>query len=341
MRPSWQNPSNRFDATSRSYDEGEAPNVPVTLIDDASKSILASNDSPDVGFRYSVNPYRGCFHGCAYCYARPTHEYLGYGAGTDFERTLVIKRRAPELLREAFDRRSWEGELVVFSGVTDCYQPVERELRLTQGCLEVCAEYRNPVGVITKSPLVERDIELLAELGRVASAQVVVSVPFWDEEVARAMEPFVATPARRLKIVRRLAQAGIRVGLSVSPLVPGLGEDGVGEILRAARDAGASFAFAGALRLPGAVKEVFETRLRQELPLRAEKVLRRLREANGGSLYDASFLTRGRGTGVYADAMMKLFEGAARAAGLLPSDTLETPRTFTRPVVPGTQLKLF
>ena len=331
MRPRAQNPANRFHATHLAYDEGEAPSVPVTLIDDASRSIVSENDSPDVGFRFSVNPYRGCYHACAYCYARPTHEVLGYGAGTDFERTLVVKRAAAELLRARFDRPSWTGEHVVFSGVTDPYQPVERELGLTRACLEVCAEYRNPVGIITKSVLVERDVQLLVELHERASLQVFVSVPFASEEVARALEPYAPTPTRRLRTIERLAAAGLRVGVSVSPLVPGLGEDDLRPLLAAARSAGATSTFAVALRLPGAVREVFLGALRERLPLRAKKVEARLRELHRESLYDARFLVRQRGVGVYAEALRALYEGAARSAGL--SLTVEPHRagTFRRP----------
>lgn len=331
MRPKAQNPANRFHATHLDYDEGEAPSVPVTLIDDASRSIVSENDSPDIGFRYSVNPYRGCYHACAYCYARPSHELLGYGAGTDFERTLVVKRAAAELLRARFERPSWTGEHVVFSGVTDPYQPVERELGLTRACLEVCAEYQNPAGIITKSALIERDLDLLVELHERASLHVFVSVPFASEEVARALEPYAPTPTRRLRTIERLAAAGLRVGVSVSPLVPGLGEDDLRPLLAAARAAGATSTFAVTLRLPGAVREVFLSTLRERLPLRAKKVEARLRDLHGDSLYDARFLVRQRGSGVYAEALRALFEGAARSAGLSLTEEPHRGGTFRRP----------
>ncbi len=342
MRPTAKNPDNRFSSTHLAYDDGAAPEVAVTLVDDASRTILSENDSPDVGFRYSVNPYRGCFHGCAYCYARPTHEYLGYGAGTDFERTLVVKREAPRLLREAFDRRSWTGEHVVFSGVTDPYQPVERELGLTRACLEVCAEYKNPVGIITKSVLVERDLTLLAELHRRASVRVTVSIPFLDEEVARALEPYVPTPERRLATVKKLADAGIPVGVSVSPLVPGLGEDELATLLERAKEAGASYTFSVALRLPGAVREVFLATLREKLPLREKKVVARLREMHGESLYNPRFLVRQRGEGTYALVLRAMYENAAKRAGLSTEVTTHRTGTFERPPeCKGPQLALF
>lgn len=343
MRPTEKNPPNRFYARHVEHDDGESPKVPVTLVDDASRTIVSSNDSPDIGFRYSVNPYRGCLHACAYCYARPTHEHLGYGAGTDFDRIVVVKRAAPELLREAFEKRTWTGERVVFSGVTDPYQPVERELRLTRGCLEVCALYKNPVGIITKSPLVERDLDVLRELRETAHVRVTVSIPFADPAVARALEPGVVSPERRLRTIATLADAGIPVGISVSPLVPGLGDAGLAELLAAAGRAGATHTFAVMLRLPDAVREVFEERLREALPLRAEKVLTRLREMHGERLYDPRFGHRQRGSGPYASALLATFESAARRAGLTTTTDDEPVSTFTRPLAKdrGPQLSLF
>ena len=328
------NPPNRFSSTTMEYDDPDVnPGAPLEVYEDHSRSILASNDSPDVGFKWSVNPYRGCFHACAYCYARPTHEYLSLGAGSDFERKIIVKRNAAELLREAFDKKSWKGEQIVFSGITDCYQPLEAQLKITRGCLEVCVEYHNPAGFITKSPIIERDLDLLTELTRVASCRVSVSVPFWDPDVSKAMEPFVTTPARRMKIVETLAKAGVPVGVSVSPIVPGLNDEDIGDVLKAAREAGASHAFFVLLRLPGPVKEVFETSLRKHLPLRAEKVLRRLREAHGGKLYDARFRTRGSGSGVYAESIATLFDALARRHGLRSDemDPWHNPDTFKRP----------
>ena len=328
------NPQNRFASTTMEYDDPDVnPGAPLEVYEDHSRSILASNDSPDVGFKWSVNPYRGCFHACAYCYARPSHEYLSLGAGSDFERKIIVKRNAPELLREAFDKKSWKGEHVVFSGVTDCYQPLESKLQITRGCLQVCVEYKNPAGFITKSPVIERDIDLLVELTRVASVRVSVSIPFWDPVVAKAMEPFVTSPARRMKIVETLAKAGIRVGVSISPIVPGLNDDNIADVMKAARDAGASHAFFVLLRLPGAVKEVFETSLRTHLPLRAEKVLRRLREAHGGKLYDSRFGMRGAGSGVYAETIASLFETMAKRYGLRSDEMAQWDHadTFTRP----------
>ncbi len=333
LRPA-ANPPNPWATTDVEYLEGEAPAAELEVYEDHTRGILAHNDSPDVGFAWSVNPYRGCFHACAYCYARPSHEYLSFGAGTDFDRKIVVKPHARELLREAFDAPAWRGELVAFSGVTDCYQPLEASYRLTRACLEVCAEYRNPASVISKSPLVERDVDVMQELSRVARFSVMVSIPFWDEAKARAIEPFVTTPARRVRTIERLARAGIRVGVMVAPIIPGLNDEDMGEVLRAAKDSGATSAGSVLLRLPGPVKDVFEARLRAALPLRADRVLRRIRETRGGKMYDPRFGVRGKGEGAYAEAIAGLFEQTASKLGLLTArfgQDEEKKSTFRRP----------
>jgi DNA repair photolyase len=290
--------------------------VKLDVYEDRTRTIIARNDSPDLGFTYSVNPYRGCFHACAYCYARPGHEYLSFGAGTDFDRKIVVKVNAPALLRAAFRKKSWTRELVVFSGVTDCYQPLEASYRLTRGCLEVCAEAANPVALITKAPLIERDIDVLQAIARVASVSVMVSVPLWDVDRARAIEPFVATPARRMRIVRALADAGIPVGVNIAPVIPGLGDEDIPRILTAARDAGAGHAGYVLLRLPGPVAGVFEERMRAAMPLRVDRILHRIRETRGGQLNDPRFEIRGRGEGAYAAMIRSLFQATAARLGL-------------------------
>jgi DNA repair photolyase len=310
------NPPNPWLSTEVEYLEGEPPDAKLEVYEDHTREILASNDSPDIGFKWSVNPYRGCFHACAYCYARPTHEYLGLGAGTDFDRKITVKPDAPGLLRQAFERKSWQGELIVFSGVTDCYQPLEASYRLTRGCLEVCAEYKNPVGIITKAPLIERDLDLLQELARVARVGVTVSIPIWDRAHAHAIEPYVATPQRRMKTIERLAAAGIDVGVNIAPIIPGLSDADVPQILEAAHAAGARRAGYVFLRLPGSVAQVFEERIRLALPLRAGRVLNLVREARGGKLYDSRFGVRGRGEGNYAEATRALFDQTARRLGM-------------------------
>ena len=335
------NPPNPWATTDVEYLEGETPLAELEVYEDQSRGILSHNDSPDVGFDWSVNPYRGCFHSCAYCYARPSHEYLSFGAGTDFDRKIVVKKRAPELLREAFDAPKWQGEQIIFSGVTDCYQPLEASYRLTRSCLEVCAEYRNPVGIITKAPLIERDIDVLQELSRAARLSVSISVPFWDEAKARAIEPFVTTPARRMRAIERLARAGLQVGVMVAPIIPGLNDEDMGDVLRAAREAGATHAATVLLRLPGPVKDVFEDRLRAAMPLRADRVLRPIRETRGGKMNDSRFGIRGRGEGAYADAIARLFEQTAQKLGFEARALESAPSTFQRPPGSKRQLTLF
>lgn len=340
------NPPNPWQSTEVSYLE-EVPLARLEVFEDHSRQILSHNDSPDLGFSHSVNPYRGCIHGCAYCYARPTHEYLSFGAGTDFERKIVVKPDAPALLRQAFDRPSWRGELLVFSGVTDCYQPLEASYRLTRGCLEVCAEYRNPVAIITKAPLIERDLDVLTELHRVARLSVTLSIPIWDPARARAIEPYVATPQRRMRTVEKLAAAGLRVGVSVAPLIPGLSDEDIPKLLSAAAAAGAQHAATTFLRLPGSVRQVFTERLRENLPLRAERILARVREARGGKLNSSQFGERHEGNGPYAESVRALFLASCERLGLatsFPADEPSPASTFCRPAPPprtGDQLQLF
>lgn len=334
------NPDNPWEKSAVRYEPSERPEQGLELYEDQSRSIVSENESPDLGFRFSLNPYRGCAHGCAYCYARPSHERLGFGSGSDFERRIVVKPRAAELLRARFEQRSWKGELLVLSGNTDCYQPIEARLGLTRDCLAVCAEYRNPVHIITKSSLVVRDLDLLSELARVASVGVSVSIPFWDEKTARAIEPYAPSPKRRVRVIRELSQAGIPVVVHVAPLIPGLSDADLIPILEASRDAGAVAAISIDLRLPGNVAEVFEARLRSEVPLRAEKVLARTREMRGGKLNDPRFFSRMRGQGAYAHTLAGVFLATSRRLGF---GAFPEPRTgtFRRPGPPGSQLRLF
>jgi len=345
-----ENPHNRFHSQVVTYDDGEAPPpARVTVIEDQSRSILAHNDSPDIGFRWSVNPYRGCQHACAYCYARPSHEYLDLGAGTDFDTKIVVKREAATLLREAFDKPSWQGELVMFSGVTDCYQPLENDLELTRRCLEVCLEYKNPVSVISKSALVERDIDLFLALAEHARFGLSVSLAFSDNATSRAIEPWVPSPDRRFKLIETLAKAGVPVGVMCAPIIPGVNDSQMVTVLERAAAAGASWAGWVLLRLPGAVKQVFEDRIRGAMPLAADKILHRIRETRGGDkLYDSRFGVRGRGEGPYAEAIQMMFDATVRRLGLDQRTRERTmfsesdaPTTFCRPTKPTAQLSLF
>lgn len=307
----------------------EIPRARLEVFEDVSRTILSKNDEAKVGFTYGCNPYRGCFHACAYCEARRRHELLGFGAGTDFDTKIVVKPRAAELLRDAFDAPSWKGDVVVFSGATDAYQPLEASYRLTRRCLEVCVAYRNPVAIVTKGALVERDIDLLCQLRDVASVTVSVSIPFWNAEVARALEPFVPTPRTRMRTVERLAAAGIDVGVSVAPMILGLGEERLAELLTEAKRAGASRVVASFLRLPRPVDAVFAERIRAVLPGRAEGVLARVSD-----------------DGPHARIVEQLFLATCRRLGLacapVGDDRANTPnagplatRTFRRPSAQG------
>ncbi|MEC9072204.1 MAG: PA0069 family radical SAM protein, partial [Myxococcota bacterium] len=312
------NPPNPWSSLEVEWDE-LPPQVEVEVFEDQSRAVLSRNDSPDVPFRWSLNPYRGCYHACAYCYARPGHQYLGLGAGTDFDRKLMVKPRAAALLREAFEKKSWRGETIAFSGVTDCYQPLEASYGLTRACLEVCLEYHQPVSLITKSSLVERDIDLLRELNQVASCQVVLSVPFFDAETARAIEPGAPSPARRLKTIRTLAEAGIPVGVNVAPIIPGLSDMDIPAILEGAREAGATFAGHILVRLPSEVRQVFEARLQEKLPLRARRVMTQLSECRSGPSAETTFGQRMTGSGARWDVIESLYRATFTRLGFKPA----------------------
>jgi len=329
MRPV-SNPPNPFDSLHRELLE-PAPKASLSVFEDATRDILSRNDSPDLPFRWSVNPYRGCFHACAYCYARPSHEYWGFGAGTDFESKIIVKEEAPRLLAQAFEKRSWHGELIVFSGNTDCYQPLEASYGLTRACLEVCASYRNPVGIITKGLLVIRDLDVLARLHREAWSRVYFSIPFASDDTARLVEPHVPSSSRRFEAMRTVAQAGIPTGISIAPIIPGLNDEDIPELLARARDAGAAVATASLLRLSGSVEPVFLDRMKEAFPERIGKIVHRLREVRGGSLNDSRFFRRQEGTGDYWHMIQQLFTLAKRRAGFQDDDACPVPDTFQRP----------
>ncbi|HSP96186.1 MAG TPA: PA0069 family radical SAM protein [Candidatus Dormibacteraeota bacterium] len=340
------NPANRYERlhldAAVADDDGvpEATPVPTELYRDASRSILAENDSPDVGFRFSLNPYRGCEHGCVYCYARPSHEYLGFSAGLDFERKLMVKMDAPELLRAALAAPRWQPQVVALSGNTDCYQPVERQLRLTRACLEVFAEFRNPVSVITKSALVTRDADLLAALAADGAAQVSVTITTLDPELARRMEPRAATPARRLQAIAALAAAGVPVNVMVAPVIPGLNDHEIPTVLERAAEAGARSAAWVMLRLATPLDQLFTDWLERHYPDRVVRVLGRLRSCRGGALNDPRFGRRMRGEGQYAAQLRDLFTLAARRRGLDRSLPPLRSDAFRVPPRAGDQLRL-
>jgi DNA repair photolyase len=341
-RGSAANPKNRFvqqeyvpdpeAALLLDVDEDGEPVSPRTqLITDHTRQVFSRNDSPDVSFDVGINPYRGCEHGCAYCFARPTHEYLGYSAGLDFETKIVVKRDAPELLEKELASPRWKPQVIAMSGVTDPYQPVERKLRITRGCLEVLARYRNPAAIITKNHLVTRDVDLLAELAAENAVMVCVSVTTLDPDLQRVMEPRTSTPKRRLDAIETLAKAGVPVRVMVAPVVPGLTDHEMPRILQAAANAGARYATYVMLRLPWAVAGLFEAWLGTHFPDRKEKVLQRIRSVRGGKLYDATFGQRGRGEGFFADQTSSLFHVAVRRAGLTTDAPPLSTDAFRRP----------
>jgi len=317
------NPLNRFETLEYVRDEEAPPDdtSPGTIyLRDPTRTIIATNDSPDIGFDASINPYRGCEHGCIYCYARPTHEFLGMSAGLDFETRIFVKEDAPALLREELNAKKWEPKVLVMSGVTDPYQPIEKRLGITRGCLEVLADFRNPVGVITKNHLITRDVDVLAELTKYDCAFATISITTLDASLARTMEPRTSTPQLRLDAIATLAEAGIPVSVNVAPVVPALTDHEMPAILAAAKKAGAKWAGYVALRLPWAVAPLFEQWLTENFPDRKDKVLNRVRELRNGKLYDATWGVRGRGTGIFAEQTAALFDVTCRKLGLNEDD---------------------
>ena len=336
------NPANRFEfiqlERDADWNPDEDPLPRTQFLRDASASIIAWNDSPDLGFNASINPYRGCEHGCVYCYARPTHEYLGFSSGLDFETRIMVKDNAAQLLRAELSSPKWQPQTIVMSGVTDCYQPVERKLKLTRACLEVLTEFRNPVAIITKNALVTRDLDLLAELARHQAATVSLSITTLDPEVRGVMEPRTSPAAARLAAIHQLAAAGIPVSVLVSPVIPGLTDHEIPAILSAAAAAGATGASFVMLRLPHANTELFEQWLATHFPARKDKVLNQLRTMRNGKLYDAEWGSRMRGTGIFAEQIQRIFEVARRKAGILNDQPALSIAGFRRPG--GTQLQL-
>ncbi len=308
--------ANDFDVVDVEPDEGERPRRATQFFRDGTKTIITHNNSPDVGFEMSLNPYRGCEHGCIYCYARPTHEYLGFSAGLDFESKIMVKTNAPELLRAELERPGWKPQVLVMSGVTDPYQPVEKKLRITRGCLEVLAKFRNPLAIITKNRLVTRDVDLLRELANYNAVAVNISVTSLDPKLQRMLEPRTTSPQGRLDTISQLHAAGIPVGVMVAPVIPGLTDHEVPKILDTCAKAGAEFAGYTIVRLPWAVAPLFEHWLEEHFPDRKEKVLGRIRHLRGDRLNNSKWHTRMTGEGIFAEQIASLFEVACRRAGI-------------------------
>lgn len=315
------NPANRFERLHieedpAALDEEELRQVPTTYFVDHTKSVLARNDSPDTGFTFSINPYRGCEHGCIYCYARPSHEFLGFSAGLDFETKILVKENAPELLSQAFQKSSWEPQVVALSGNTDPYQPLERRLELTRACLEVFLRHRNPVAIITKNHLVTRDADILEEMARLNLVTVALSITTLKADLVGAMEPRTSRPERRLQAVEELTARGIPVSVNVAPVIPGLTDEEMPAILKEAAARGASNASYIMVRLPGPVKDLFLDWIAREHPDRVNKIVHRLRELRGDRLTDSRFGVRMRGEGEWADTISNLFGITCRKLGL-------------------------
>ena len=333
------NPPNPWASTEVEW-IGEPPEAELEVYEEEVKRALAENESPDVGFRWSLNPYRGCFSACAYCYARSSHQYWGFGAGTDFDRKIIVKTNAAEKLREEFLRPSWKGEVIAFSGNTDCYQPLEAVYRITRRCLEVCREFRNPVGIISKHALVRRDVGLLAEMSKETRVSVTLSIPFADDATGRAIEPGASLPSQRFETLRILSDAGIRTGIGIAPVIPGLNDSHIGPLLERAKAAGATRAFIVLLRLSGQTLPVFEERLAQAFPARANKIWHAIEEMRGGKRNETEFHERMVGRGPRWEAIEALFEAQCRRLGFNADDdeengSEETPSTFRRPTAQG------
>src|SRR5712692_7741269 len=343
-RGSASNPKNRFEPIERiaeptddNKDEISSPHT--QFLTDTSKSIIAYNDSPDVGFDASVNPYRGCEHGCVYCYARPTHEYLGFSSGLDFETKILVKEDAPELLRRELASPRWQPQVIAISGVTDCYQPAERRFQLTRRCLQVLAEFRNPVGIVTKNHLVVRDIDLLTDLTRYDAACVFVSITTLDSDLAGFMEPRATRPAGRLAAIETLHKAGVPVGVMVAPVIPGLNDHEIPAIVAAVAQAGACFAGFTMLRLPFAIKDLFESWLGRHFPEKRDKILSRIRAVRSGKLNDPRFGSRMKGEGIIAETIADMFKLACQKASIRGRGPKLSTTAFRRPG--GEQRQLF
>jgi DNA repair photolyase len=336
------NPPNRFERLHVEADPDcppdERPHPRTEFYYDSTESLLTENDSPDVGFMFGLNCYRGCEHGCAYCFARPYHEYLGWSSGIDFETRIMVKLRAPQLLRRELTAKRWQPQPIAMSGATDCYQPAERKFKLTRACLQVCAELRHPIFIITKNALVTRDLDVLAELARFQCIAVHVSVTTLDTDLAGRLEPRASRPAARLRAIEDLARAGIPVGVMVAPVIPGLTDHEMPAILEAAAAAGARRAGYVLMRLPYAVKDIFIQWLDDHEPGKKARILDRIRTLSGGKLYSSNWGQRMTGQGIFAEQLRAMFQVNTRRSGLNTERISLSTEHFRRP---GEQLALF
>ncbi len=334
-RGSSVNPANRFEQIFLEPDPEAEEFLTVSpktqFFKDTAQSIITYNDSPDIGFRAGINPYRGCEHGCIYCYARPNHEYLGFSAGLDFETKIFVKLDAPRLLKKELSSPRWEPQVIALSGVTDCYQPAERRFQITRQCLEVLAEFRNPVGIVTKNRLITRDIDVLKRLAQVNGVCVFISMTTLDAKLCGVMEPRTSRPEERLKAIEQLHREGIPVGVLVAPVIPALTDHEMPKIIEQAVKAGAQFAGYTIVRLPFGVKFLFEDWLENHFPDKKEKVLNRIKSMRGGKLNDPHFGSRMSGQGIFAEQIEGLFHMACKKNGLPKMDLELSTWHFERP----------
>jgi len=339
------NPPNRFVPLEVCPDPDaplEEASAPTTqFFHDNARVAIATNDSPDIGFEASLNPYRGCEHGCIYCYARPFHEFLGFSAGLDFETKIMVKTDMPTLLRRELESPAWRPKTISISGVTDAYQPVERRMQITRACLEILAEFRNPVGIVTKNALVRRDADLLADLASHKASAVCVSITTLNNDLAAKMEPRASSPRARLEAIRALTDAGVPTGVMMAPIIPGLTDHEINDVLVAAADAGATFAAYTIVRLPLAVADLFQDWLDRHFPQRKEKILNRIRELRGGKLNESEFGKRFAAQGIWDEQIRSLFDLACRRAELSGSFPRLSMADFCRPRGSAGQLSLF
>ncbi|MBX7151581.1 PA0069 family radical SAM protein [bacterium] len=332
------NPANRFDEfhSEKSLDDitdedvDPEKKIPSEYIRDTTKSILSKNDSPDIPFTYSINPYRGCEHGCIYCYARPSHEYLGYSSGLDFETKILVKYDAAQLLEKEFRKSSWRPEPICVSGNTDCYQPAERKLQLTRGLLKVFLRYQNPVRLITKNFLITRDLDILSELAKLNLVGVMISITTLDTELARKMEPRTASPTKRFHAIELLAKNNIPVGVMTAPMIPGLNDHEMPEILRLASEAGATSAGYTVVRLTWALKALFKDWLERTYPTKKEKIIHAIQDTRDGKLASAEFGKRMTGEGEMAEHIAKVFKTFTHKYGLNKKIVRRKPAPFLR-----------
>jgi DNA repair photolyase len=324
-------------------DQEDSRPIPTQFFKDSSKSILSKNDSPDIPYTYSINPYRGCEHGCIYCYARPSHEYLGFSAGMDFETKILVKHDAPELLEAALRKKSWKPEMIALCGNTDPYQPVERKLGITRRLLEVFLKFRNPVGIITKNYLLARDLDILKDLSSLKLVSITVSLTSMDTDLVRRMEPRTAAPHKRLELIEILASNKIPTGVNIAPVIPGFTDEEIPTLLREAAARGASHAGMGMLRLPSTVEPLFLDWLEREYPERASKIINRIHEVRGGGMTDCRFGTRIKGTGKIAESIHRLFNVNSKKYGLDKYKVEFSLEHFTHTPdnEPGKQMEMF